>query len=80
MTTDMKSVSKSTLKAKALQYFREVEQSGEPLVVTDRGKPVLQIVPFRGDPDAARRALEGSVLLYDDATEPLAVEDWEALR
>jgi prevent-host-death family protein len=48
----MKTVSKSQLKARALEYFREVERAGEELVLTDRGKPVLKIVPYRRDPAA----------------------------
>lgn len=80
MTIGMRTVSKSKLKSKALEYFREVEVSGEPLVITDRGKPVLEIVPFRGDPNRAWQALAGSVLHYENPTEPVATEDWEALR
>jgi len=48
-------------------------------VVTDRGRPVLKIVPYRGGAPGARRALRGSVLKYDDPTAPVGVEDWEAL-
>ncbi len=80
MTMVMKTVSKSKLKAKALEYFREVEESGEPLVITDRGKPVLEIVPYRSDPGQAWQALAGSVLHYENPTEPVATEDWEALQ
>ena len=76
----MKTISKSKLKAKALEYFREVERTSEELVVTDHGKPVLKIVPYRGDPDEARQALKGSVLQYDDPTAPVGQEDWESLR
>ena len=43
----MKRVSKSELKAKMLEYFREVERTGEPLEVTDRGRPVLKVVPIK---------------------------------
>jgi|GEM_PF-732532 len=43
----VKSVSKSKLKARMLEFFREVEASGESLVVTDRGKEVLVIQPVR---------------------------------
>ena len=39
-------VSKSKFKPQALEYFRQVEESGEPLVITDRGKPVLKILPY----------------------------------
>ena len=43
----MPTVSKSALKARMLEYFREVESTGEPLVVTDNRVPVLKILPFR---------------------------------
>lgn len=76
----MKTVSKSELKAKALEYFRDVERTGEELVLTDRGRPVLKIVPYRGDAEDAWEALEGSVLRYDDPTAPVAEDDWEAAR
>ena len=42
----MKKVSKSILKAKMFEYFRALEDSGEALIVTDFGKPVLKIVPY----------------------------------
>lgn len=73
-------VSKSAFKAKALEYFREVESTGKELVITDHGKPVLKIVPFAHDPAEALRALRGSVLQYDDPMEPVGLEDWESLR
>jgi prevent-host-death family protein len=75
----MKKVAKSRLKAKALEYFREVETTGREIIVTDRGRPVLKIVPYRGQPEEALRALKGSVLRYDDPTEPVGLEDWESL-
>jgi prevent-host-death family protein len=78
---DMKHlVSKSSFKAKALEYFREVETTGKELVITDHGKPVLKIVPYSHDPAEALRALRGSVIRYMDPLEPVGQEDWEALR
>lgn len=38
-------VTKGKLKAKMLEYFREVERTGEPLIVTDRGREVLEVRP-----------------------------------
>jgi len=76
----MKTVSKSRLKAKALEYFREVERTGEELILTDRGRPVLKIVPYRPDAAKIRKSLEGSVLGYDNPTEPVGLEDWDSLR
>lgn len=42
----MVTVSKSALKARMLEFFREVERTGEELVVTSDGVPVLKVVPF----------------------------------
>jgi prevent-host-death family protein len=73
-------VSKSRFKAHALEYFRQVEASGEPLVITDRGEPVLQLVPFRADPDATVKLLRESVVRYHAPTTPVGEDDWESLR
>jgi prevent-host-death family protein len=75
-----RSVSKSAFKAKALEYFREVETTGMELVITDHGKPVLKVVPFAHDPEEALRSLRGTVLRFTDPLEPVWLEDWEALR
>ena len=42
----MRTVSKSALKAKMLEYLREVERTGEELIITDNQRPVLKIVPI----------------------------------
>lgn len=73
-------VSKSSFKARALEYFRAVESTGKELVITDHGKPVLKIIPYAHDPDEALRSLRGSVVRFDDPLEPVGLEDWEALR
>ena len=57
-------VSKSNFKAKALEYFREVETTGKELIIADHGKPVLKVVPYNHDPAEAlrlRHPLYGSV-------------------
>ena len=43
----MDTVSKSHLKAHMLRIFREIERSGEEIIVTDNSRPVLKIVPFK---------------------------------
>ncbi len=43
----MRRVSKSALKAKMLEYFRDVETSGDELIVTSDGVPVLKVVPIK---------------------------------
>ena len=71
-------ISKSRFKARALEYFREVERTGRPLIVTDHGKPVIEIVPYSEDPEAAFAELRETVVRYDAPTEPVGVEDWES--
>ena len=73
-----KHVSKSQFKPKALAYLREVERTGEPLVITDHGRPVVRIEPHAPDDDVLER-LRGCVVRYDDPTEPVGESDWETL-
>jgi antitoxin (DNA-binding transcriptional repressor) of toxin-antitoxin stability system len=75
-----KTISKSRFKAKALEYFRDVEQTGEELVITDKGKPVLKISLLVEEPDENLQSLRNSVLSYENPTEPVGLDDWEALR
>ena len=40
-------VSKGQLRAKILEYFRNGEQTGEELIVTNNRIPVLKVIPIR---------------------------------
>jgi len=75
-----KTVSKSQFKAKALEFFRRVETSGHRLVVTDRGRPTLEIRLYRNVDRNPLDVLRTSVVRYDNPTDPVAVEEWEATR
>ncbi|MCH9714834.1 MAG: type II toxin-antitoxin system Phd/YefM family antitoxin [Cyanobacteria bacterium] len=75
-------ISKSQFKAHALALFRDIETSGEPLVVTDHGRPALEVRPYRpaaNQPADPLQLLRGSVLHYDDPFAPVAEGDWDAL-
>jgi prevent-host-death family protein len=76
----VETVSRSQFKARALEYFRRVERTGEELIITDRGRPVLKIVPYREDPEAALRVLRDTVIEYEAPTEPVGGEDWESVE
>ena len=71
-------ISKSRFKARALEYFREVERTGRELVITDRGEPVIRIVPYRAEPGWTLQSLRESVVRYDAPTEPVDEDTWEA--
>jgi PHD/YefM family antitoxin component YafN of YafNO toxin-antitoxin module len=51
---DANQVSKSEFKAKALEYFRQIEGSGESVIVTDHGKPALEEPVADSDWEAAQ--------------------------
>ena len=73
-------IPKSKFKPRALHYFRQVEQTGRELIISDRGKPVLKIVPYTKDPGECLKALRNSVIKYENPTAPVGLDDWEALR
>jgi len=73
-------ISKSKFKPRALEYFRLVEKTGKPLIIADRGKPVIKIVPYSEDPEEALKALRGSVLSYERPLDPVGIRDWESLK
>ena len=82
MTIVMQTVSKSQFKAQALEYLRRVQQLKTPLVITHGGQPVVKIIPYKeeSNPQAILKSLRGTVLKYEDPTEPVGLEDWEVLK
>jgi len=73
-------VSKSQFKPRSLEYFRLIEESGETMIITDRGKPVLKVMPYTDNSEDRLKVLRNSVLQYDDPTQPVALEDWKGLQ
>ena len=73
-------VSKSKFKARALEYFRQVEETGEEFTITDHGQPVLKVIPYSPNSEWALKVLRNSVLKYEDPMEPVVLEDWKALK
>ena len=72
----MDTISKSKLKANLLRIFRQIEESGEELIVTDRGRAVLRIQPI-----AQKKSVEkvfadvrGEVIDYEEINEPTLAE------
>jgi antitoxin (DNA-binding transcriptional repressor) of toxin-antitoxin stability system len=73
-------VSKSQFKSKALEFFRQVETSGESVIITDHGQPKLEVRRFQPQQDEPLTRLRGTVLRYERPTEPVGAEDWEAAQ
>ncbi|MFZ5594716.1 MAG: type II toxin-antitoxin system Phd/YefM family antitoxin [Pseudomonadota bacterium] len=73
-------LSKSKFKPHALEYFRQVQETGDTLIITDHNQPVIKIVPYTDKPGDALKALRHSVLKYENPLNPVGVDDWEALK
>ena len=56
------------------------QNRGKPIVVTDRGNPVLTVAPYRPAPPDALKALRETVVKYEAPTKPVAEDDWESGR
>lgn len=72
-------ISKTHFKAHALELLRRVETTGRPLIVTDHGKPKIEVRPARADRRSPLERLAGTVLDYREPTEPVGTADWEIL-
>jgi len=79
-------ISKAQFKPKVLAWLRQVEETGEDLVITDHGRPAVRISPATtaslADVQAqwARKVADGSVRYdADAATAPLPPEAWGEL-
>jgi antitoxin (DNA-binding transcriptional repressor) of toxin-antitoxin stability system len=74
----IESISKSKLKGKMLEVFRQLEASGQELIVTDHGKPVLKIVPIKQKMTVAELFgdVQGHVIFLEDINQPTQGE-WE---
>jgi len=65
-----------------LEYFREVERTGEPLIVTDRGREVLEVRPVGAKEPASvqlasiRERLFGSGKAAGISEEDLLAREW----
>lgn len=73
-------VSKSQFKAKALELFREVESTGGAMIITDHGRPTIEIRPYHQIDRNPLEILRGSVTEYQEPMEPVGEGDWEALE
>ena len=76
----MLSVAVREFKDNLSKYLNEVV-NGTPVFITKRGRVVAKVTPYDEDAEkeAVKKRLAGSVKFYERPTEPVAMEDWEAL-
>lgn len=72
-------ISKSAFRANALALFRQIEATGESVIITARGKPALEV---RRVNDAVKNPLDilrGTLIRYDNPTDPVDDSNWDAM-
>ena len=74
-----RTMSAAEFKAKCLQAMEQVAATGEPIIVTKRGKPIAQLAPVARKPKTLRGFLKGRVKAWKDIISPVKVA-WDADR
>jgi prevent-host-death family protein len=69
----------SEFKAKCLALMDEVERTGQPVVITKKGKPVAELVRHRPRTKNARGILKDRLFITGDIISPIDVK-WDALK
>ena len=76
--TYMKEMPAGEFKAKCLAVMDQVQKTGEPVLITKRGKPVAQLVPAPNPEDDIFGYMKGKVKILGDIVGPIIPEeDWE---
>lgn len=55
----MKKVPAGAFKARCLTIMKEVQSTGEPVVVTKRGKPVVKVMPIAAETNSLFGFMKG---------------------
>jgi prevent-host-death family protein len=66
-------------KARCLEVMDRVAATGNPVVITKRGRPVVRLVPAQRHARSIVGALKGHIRIRGDIVSPLDVE-WDASR
>jgi prevent-host-death family protein len=74
----MKTMLVSEFKAKCIGVLKEVQRTGEPVVVTLRGKPMARVEPLKARRPGKRLGiLKGTIEAHRDLVQVDTVADWE---
>jgi len=74
----MKQIAAGEFKAQCLAIMDRVSKSGEPVVITKHGKPMVKLVPAEKQADDIFDYMAGRAKQVDDIVGPITpLEDWE---
>ena len=77
----MKQMRASAFKAKCLSVMNDVQATGEPVIVTKRGKPVVKVVPVKPEKDDIFGSMAADVKIVGDIESPVVpLRNWKITR
>lgn len=78
----MRTIAAGDFKQSCLRLLDDVGASGEPILITKRGKAVAQLMPVKPQrPEDWRGAMRGRGEMRGDLVAPAVdADEWEALR
>ncbi|PYT80366.1 MAG: type II toxin-antitoxin system prevent-host-death family antitoxin [Acidobacteria bacterium] len=77
----MKQMRASVFKSRCLKVMDRVQATGEPVIVTKRGKPVVKVIPAGPEKDDLFGFMKGKFEIVGDIISPVVpLDDWEALK
>ena len=77
----MRQIPAGKFKAQCLAVMDEVHATGEPVIVTKHGKPVIKLIPARAKDDSIFGFMAGKAKILGDIVSPVTpIEDWDALK
>ena len=77
----MKQMRASVFKARCLAVMNDIQATGEPVIVTKRGKPVVKVVPVKPEKDDIFGFMAGDVKIVGDIESPVVpLKDWKITR
>jgi prevent-host-death family protein len=72
----MKRMPAGAFKAHCLTVMKDVQATGEPVIITKRGTPVVKVVPVAAQKNSLFGFMAGKVKIVGDIESPIPVE-WE---
>jgi prevent-host-death family protein len=74
----MKQMRASAFKARCLRVMDDVQATGEPVIVTKRGKPVVKVVPVKQESDDIFGFMKGEFKIVGDIESPVVpLKQWK---
>jgi prevent-host-death family protein len=77
----MKRMQASAFKTRCLSVMDDVQATGEPVIVTKRGKPVVKVVPVESEMDDIFGFMAGKFTIVGDIESPVVpLKQWKITR